>query len=66
MIGGFVDKYAQRLGPLYNPICGCITCMSSLHSWPYLYFCGLQPFFIIYVFALAALNTAIYNRHFDE
>ena len=66
MLLDFITRYGSRLGRWFNPIGGCVTCMSSLHSWPYLYFYGFQVSYIIYVFALAAVGTAIYNRYFSE
>ncbi len=66
MLLGFITKYGQRLGYWFNPIGGCVTCMASLHSWPYLYLYGLDLLFMPYMFMLAASGTAIYNKYFAE
>jgi hypothetical protein len=62
MIGWPITKYGSKLGKWFNPIGGCVTCMASMHSWPYLLAFGLDWVYIPYVFALASLNTIIYNR----
>jgi len=54
------------LGKAYEPVAGCITCMASLHSWPYLIAFGFDWLYIIYVFALAGLNTALYNKLYHD
>lgn len=66
MLLGFITKYGQRLGYWFNPIGGCVTCMASLHSWPYLYFFGWDWAYVPYTFMLAASGTAIYNKFFAE
>ena len=55
-----LEKY---LGYWFNPIAGCITCMASLHSWPYLVMFGLDWIYPVYILALAALNTLIYAKY---
>jgi hypothetical protein len=61
-----IRNLEHKLGYWFNPIAGCITCMASLHSWPYLVMFGLDWKFIPYVFSLAALNTILYNKHFND
>lgn len=59
----WLEKY---LGYWFNPIAGCITCMASLHSWPYLVLFGLDWIYIPYILSLAALNTILYNKFFND
>lgn len=60
-------------GRLYPALCGCITCMASIWSIPYWWYWSDTdnwPLFIatwiLYVFALAGLNTVIYNQFLDD
>lgn len=57
-----IAKLEPLIGYWYNPIAGCITCMASVHSWVYLAEYGFDWYYIPYVFALAGLNTIIYNK----
>jgi len=57
-----VTRYGTRLGRCFEPIGGCVTCMASVHSWPYLVTYGFGWQWLIYICALAAVNTIIY-RH---
>ena len=67
MVLDFVDQWAMAYaGKLYNPICGCITCMASIWSWPFWLVSSDPVYFIGYVFALAAVNTAFYNTFYAE
>jgi hypothetical protein len=67
MIGGKLGSWlSHHLGKAYEPIAGCITCMASLHSWPYLVAFGFDWVYIIYVFALAGLNTSLYNKFIHD
>ena len=63
MILSPLNTLEPKLGKWYKPIAGCITCMASLHSWLYLVEYGFDWMYIPYVFALAGLNTIIYNRY---
>jgi hypothetical protein len=58
-----LEKY---LGFWYNPLAGCITCMASLHSWPYLVYNGLDWFYLVYICALAGVNTILYNKGLND
>lgn len=62
MLLEWVTKYGVKLGRPFEPIGGCVTCMASLHSWPFLLTYGITWQWLIYVPALAAVNTIIY-RH---
>lgn len=61
-----VQKLEKHLGYWYNPVAGCITCMASLHSWPYLLMFGLDWIYPIYILALAALNTGLYAKYYAD
>ncbi len=63
----FIDKWAQDKW-FYKPLCGCITCMASLHSiypyWTLMYFIdrvNLESlaYYPIYILALSGLNYLI-------
>lgn len=62
MVLSWVTHYGVRLRRAFEPIGGCVTCMASVHSWPYLVAYGMNWKWLIYVCALAAVNTIIY-RH---
>jgi hypothetical protein len=63
----FVDKWTVAYaGRFYNAICGCITCMASIWSLPFWLVSHNPIYYVGYIFALAAVNTAIYNTFFDE
>ena len=62
MLLEWFTRYGTRLGRCFEPIGGCVTCMASVHSWPYLMIYGLGCQWVIYICALAAVNTIIY-RH---
>jgi hypothetical protein len=62
-IGDWVHDYMPKL---YSPICGCITCMASIWSWPFWLVSSNPIYFVGYIFALAAVNTLFYNTFFDE
>jgi len=64
MIFYSLNKYQNKLGKLWKPIAGCVTCMASLHSWPYFIYNDFNIIYIIYIFALAGVNTFIYNVTF--
>lgn len=67
MILSNINKLENHIGYYwYKPIAGCITCMASLHSYPYLLMFGFDWIYIIYVFALAGLNTWLYNVGISE
>lgn len=62
-------KGDELMGKWWMPVAGCVTCMASLHSWPYLI---MQIDWsdwkmaivdsILYICALATVNTIIYNK----
>jgi len=64
----------EYLGKLWMPIGGCVTCMASVHSYPYLlnYLDWSQDWHrslidaVIYICALAATNTIVYKKLIDE
>lgn len=62
MLLEWFTRYGTRLGRCFEPIGGCVTCMASVHSWPYLVTYGFGWQWLIYICALAAVNTIIY-RH---
>jgi len=66
MIFESIRKKGELLGKLWMPIGGCVTCMASLHSWPYLIEFGFDIYYILYVFALASFNTIIYNKYLAD
>lgn len=50
-----------------NPICYCVVCMASLHSWPYLLFHHELTLlngatYIIYIFALSGFNAIVNEK----
>jgi hypothetical protein len=63
----------EYLGKLWMPIGGCVTCMASIHSWPYLlryidwsnWQRGLLDA-VIYICALAAVNTIIQKKLIND
>ena len=67
------EKGEKYLGKLWMPIAGCVTCMASVHSWPYLlgyidwsnWQRGLLDAFI-YICALAATNTIIQKKLIND
>ena len=65
MLLSFVTKYGSRLGWYFNPIAGCVTCMASLHSWPFIYVFGLDWLYLPYICALACLNTVLFNKYLE-
>jgi hypothetical protein len=67
------DLGEEYLGKLWMPIAGCVTCMASVHSWPYLVsvidWNDLGPALVqafLYICALAAVNTIIYKKLIDD
>lgn len=67
MVGGSLGSWlGHHLGKLYDPIAGCITCMGSVWSWPYLVAFGFDWIYVLYIPALAALNTIIYNKYLHD
>lgn len=67
------DKGEELLGKMWMPIAGCVTCMASVHSWPYLISCidwtNIGPALVhavLYICALAAVNTIIYKKLIDD
>jgi hypothetical protein len=67
------EKGEEYLGKLWMPIAGCVTCMASVHSWPYLlgyidwsnWQRGLLDAFV-YICALAATNTIIQKKLIND
>ena len=63
------DKGEEFLGKMWMPIAGCVTCMASVHSWPYLLFVldwtdwkmALVEA-VLYICALATVNTIKIGR----
>jgi len=67
------EKGEDYFGKMWMPIAGCVTCMASVHSWPYLIgfidWSDLVPAIIqavLYICALAAVNTIIYKKLIDD
>lgn len=54
-----IEKY---IGKLYTPFAGCVQCMASIHSWPYLLVFGFDWVYVPYIFALSALNIYINGK----
>ena len=67
------EKGEEYLGKLWMPIAGCVTCMASVHSWPYLlgfidwsnWQRGILHAFV-YICALAATNTIIQKKLIND
>lgn len=52
---------------IQNPICYCVVCMASVHSWPYILFNYELTFlngatYIIYIFALSGFNAIVNDK----
>ena len=52
---------------IQKPIFGCVVCMASVHSWPYLLFNHELTLlngatYIIYIFALSGFNAIVNDR----
>jgi hypothetical protein len=69
----FSEWGEEYMGKLWMPVAGCVTCMASIHSWPYLISCidwtDLAPALVqafLYICALAAVNTIIYKKLIDD
>jgi hypothetical protein len=67
------EKGEEYLGKLWMPIAGCVTCMASVHSWPYLLgyidWSNWQRAILdafIYICALAATNTIIQKKLIND
>ena len=63
----------EYFGKMWMPVAGCVTCMASIHSWPYLIvFIDWSDWkrgvieAILYICALAATNTIIYKKLIDD
>jgi hypothetical protein len=69
----FSEWGEEYFGKLWMPIAGCVTCMASVHSWPYLigfinwnnWHRGIVEA-CLYICALAAVNTIIYKKFIDD
>mgnify|MGYP006269412081 FL=1 len=67
------DKGEELLGKMWMPIAGCVTCMASVHSWPYLVFVldwtnwkmALVEA-VLYICALATVNTIIQKKLIND
>jgi len=66
-------KGEELIGKLWKPIAGCVTCMASVHSWPYLiFFLDWSDWKValveaaLYICALAAVNTIIQKKLIDD
>lgn len=63
----------EYFGKMWMPVAGCVTCMASIHSWPYLigfidwtdWHQGIIEA-CLYICALAATNTIIYKKLIDD
>lgn len=63
----------EYFGKMWMPVAGCVTCMASIHSWPYLlgyidwsnWKLGIIHA-VLYICALAAVNTIIYKKLIDD
>jgi hypothetical protein len=67
------EKGEDYFGKLWMPIAGCVTCMASVHSWPYLLgyidWSNWQRGILdaaIYICALAATNTIIQKKLIND
>jgi|688.fasta_scaffold114208_3 hypothetical protein len=67
------DLGEEYMGKMWMPIAGCVTCMASVHSWPYLVsvidWTDLKSAIleaVLYICALAAVNTIIYKKLIDD
>ena len=69
----FSEWGEEYFGKLWMPIAGCVTCMASIHSWPYLlgfidwsnWHRGIVEA-CLYICALASVNTIIYKKLIDD
>jgi len=67
------DVGEEYLGKMWMPIAGCVTCMASVHSWPFLltqidwsnWQRGVVEA-VLYICALAAVNTIIQKKLINE
>lgn len=68
--GMILDKFGKMAyafgGRFYPALCGCITCMASIWSIPYWMYHSDLFEWVLYVFALAGLNTILYNQFLDD
>ncbi len=62
-------RWGLRNAPKWvqKPIFGCVVCMASLHSWPYLFYNPELTIlnvvtYIIYIFALSGFNAIVNDR----
>lgn len=62
-------KWYLRNAPRWvqKPVFGCVVCMASLHSWPFLLFNHELTLlngatYIIYIFALSGFNAIVNER----
>ena len=67
------DLGEEYMGKIWMPIAGCVTCMASIHSWPYLLFVINWSDWKIalvesamYICALAAMNTIIQKKLIND
>jgi len=65
-------KWYLRNAPSWvqKPLFGCVVCMASVHSWPYLLFNPELTLlngvtYIIYIFALSGFNAIVNDRLSD-
>lgn len=64
----FVKWYLKNAPKwVQKPIFGCVVCMASVHSWPYLLFNHELTLlnaatYIIYIFALSGFNAIVNDR----
>ena len=69
----FSEWGEEYVGKLWMPIAGCVTCMASIHSWPFLltqidwsnWHRGILES-VLYICALAAVNTIIQKKLIDD
>jgi hypothetical protein len=67
MVFSTINTYGELyLKKLWMPIGGCVTCMASVHSWVYFLFYDLDLLYLVYICALATVNTIIYNKYLAD
>jgi len=61
----FLQKIPDKLDFIKKPLCDCLPCMASLHSWPYFVTNDLSTqmlmMYPVYIFALSRLNLFLYD-----
>ena len=61
----FLQKIPDKLDFIKKPLCDCLPCMASLHSWPYFVMnknsSDMLLIYPVYICALSFLNLFVYE-----